>query len=166
MSSEAEQVPDSDGRSTTGTTRIRTSTRCTARSCTRSSGCARYRRQHDRVRVHRGRPEDFHEAVVSQLEMKRRREWDWTGLYKMVCQENNRCEGGKCKSRRDSRLENRTAGAYQVNRVMRSAGSRADDPGCAARDPGCAASRARPRAGAGRSASPGPCCQACRRRRP
>ena len=30
--------------------------------------------------------------------MKRHPEWETTGLYEMVCQENNRCEGGKCRS--------------------------------------------------------------------
>ena len=30
-------------------------------------------------------------------EMKLHPEWDKTGLYEMVCQENNRCEGGNCR---------------------------------------------------------------------
>jgi len=29
--------------------------------------------------------------------MKRHPEWEKTGLYEMVCNENNRCEGGNCR---------------------------------------------------------------------
>ena len=32
-----------------------------------------------------------------QWQMKRHPEWDKTGLFEMVCNENNRCEGGKCR---------------------------------------------------------------------
>ena len=31
--------------------------------------------------------------------MKRHPEWEKTGLYEMVCQENNRCAGGQCESK-------------------------------------------------------------------
>jgi hypothetical protein len=29
-------------------------------------------------------------------EMKRHPEWEKTGIYEMVCSENNRCAGGEC----------------------------------------------------------------------
>jgi hypothetical protein len=43
-------------------------------------------------------PKIFTKPWSVQWEMKRHPEWDKTGLYEMVCNENNRCEGGKCKS--------------------------------------------------------------------
>jgi hypothetical protein len=29
--------------------------------------------------------------------MRRHPEWEKTGLYEMVCSENNRCAGGQCR---------------------------------------------------------------------
>ena len=42
-------------------------------------------------------PKIFTKPWSVQWEMKRHAEWDKTGLYEMVCNENNRCEGGKCR---------------------------------------------------------------------
>jgi hypothetical protein len=42
-------------------------------------------------------PKIFTKPWSVQWEMKRHAEWDKVGLYEMVCNENNRCEGGKCK---------------------------------------------------------------------
>jgi len=42
-------------------------------------------------------PKIFTKPWSVQWEMKRHPEWDKTGLYEMVCNENNRCEGGKCR---------------------------------------------------------------------
>jgi len=41
-------------------------------------------------------PKIFTKPWSVDWEMKRHPEWDKTGLYEMVCNENNRCEGGKC----------------------------------------------------------------------
>jgi hypothetical protein len=43
-------------------------------------------------------PKIFTKPWSVQWQMKRHPEWEKTGLYEMVCNENNRCEGGKCKS--------------------------------------------------------------------
>ena len=45
-------------------------------------------------------PKIFTKPWSVDWEMTRHPEWEKTGLYEMVCNENNRCEGGKC---RDSR---------------------------------------------------------------
>jgi len=42
-------------------------------------------------------PRIFVKPWSVQWEMKRHTEWAKTGLYEMVCNENNRCEGGKCR---------------------------------------------------------------------
>jgi hypothetical protein len=42
-------------------------------------------------------PEIFSEPWTVEWEMKRHPEWDETGLFEMVCNENNRCEGGNCR---------------------------------------------------------------------
>ena len=42
-------------------------------------------------------PKIFTKPWSVQWEMKRHPEWDKIGLYEMVCNENNRCEGGKCR---------------------------------------------------------------------
>jgi len=42
-------------------------------------------------------PKIFTKPWSVDWEMKRHPEWDRTGLYEMVCNENNRCEGGKCR---------------------------------------------------------------------
>ena len=42
-------------------------------------------------------PKIFTKPWSVQWEMKRHPEWAKTGLYEMVCNENNRCEGGKCR---------------------------------------------------------------------
>jgi hypothetical protein len=42
-------------------------------------------------------PKIFTRPWSVNWEMKRRTEWDRTGLFEMVCNENNRCEGGKCR---------------------------------------------------------------------
>jgi hypothetical protein len=42
-------------------------------------------------------PKIFTKPWSVQWEMKRHTEWAKTGLYEMVCNENNRCEGGKCR---------------------------------------------------------------------
>jgi len=42
-------------------------------------------------------PKIFTKPWSVQWEMKRHPEWEKTGLYEMVCNENNRCEGGKCR---------------------------------------------------------------------
>ena len=42
-------------------------------------------------------PKIFTKPWSVQWEMKRHAEWAKTGLYEMVCNENNRCEGGKCR---------------------------------------------------------------------
>jgi hypothetical protein len=44
-------------------------------------------------------PKIFTKPWSVQWELKRHPEWDKTGLYEMVCNENNRCEGGKCRDR-------------------------------------------------------------------
>ena len=35
--------------------------------------------------------------------MKLHPEWDKTGLFEMVCNENNRCEGGNCRESEGSK---------------------------------------------------------------
>jgi hypothetical protein len=42
-------------------------------------------------------PKIFTKPWSVDWEMKRHPEWDKTGLYEMVCNENNRCEGGNCR---------------------------------------------------------------------
>ena len=42
-------------------------------------------------------PKIFTKPWSVQWEMKRHPEWDKAGLFEMVCNENNRCEGGKCR---------------------------------------------------------------------
>ena len=55
-------------------------------------------RQHHRLRVHGGRSRRSSRSPGRcEWEMKRHPEWEKTGLYEMVCNENNRCEGGKCR---------------------------------------------------------------------
>ncbi len=41
-------------------------------------------------------PKIFTAAWSQDFEMKLRPDWDVTGLYEYVCEENNRCPGGKC----------------------------------------------------------------------
>ena len=41
-------------------------------------------------------PKIFTAAWSQEFEMKLRPDWDKTGLYEYVCEENNRCPGGKC----------------------------------------------------------------------
>ena len=48
-------------------------------------------------------PKIFTKPWSVDWEMKRHPEWDRTGLYEMVCQENNRCEGGNCKASEGSK---------------------------------------------------------------
>jgi hypothetical protein len=42
-------------------------------------------------------PKVFTKAWSQEFEMKSRPDWDKTGLYEYVCEENNRCAGGKCQ---------------------------------------------------------------------
>jgi hypothetical protein len=42
-------------------------------------------------------PKIFVAAWSQDFEMKARPDWDGTGLYEYVCEENNRCPGGKCQ---------------------------------------------------------------------
>ena len=42
------------------------------------------------------RPEDLHAAVEQEFEILAKPEWDKDGLFEYVCEENNRCPGGKC----------------------------------------------------------------------
>ena len=42
-------------------------------------------------------PKIFTKPWSVQWQMKRHPEWEKTGLFEMVCNENNRCEGGNCK---------------------------------------------------------------------
>ena len=42
-------------------------------------------------------PKIFAAAWSQNFEMKARPDWDATGLYEYVCEENNRCAGGKCQ---------------------------------------------------------------------
>jgi hypothetical protein len=42
-------------------------------------------------------PNIFTAPWTEQFEMKHRPEWESVGLYEFVCEENNRCPGGKCK---------------------------------------------------------------------
>jgi len=42
-------------------------------------------------------PQIFTAPWSVDWEMKLHPEWEKTGLYEMVCQENNRCEGGNCR---------------------------------------------------------------------
>ena len=44
-------------------------------------------------------PKIFTASWTEQLEMELHPEWEETGLYEFVCQENNRCPGGDCSSR-------------------------------------------------------------------
>jgi hypothetical protein len=39
----------------------------------------------------------FTAAWTQEFEMKLRQDWDATGLFEYVCEENNRCAGGNCK---------------------------------------------------------------------
>jgi hypothetical protein len=41
-------------------------------------------------------PKIFVTAWTQDFEMKARPDWDTAGLYEYVCEENNRCPGGKC----------------------------------------------------------------------
>jgi hypothetical protein len=41
-------------------------------------------------------PKIFTTAWTQDFEMKARPDWDTAGLYEYVCEENNRCPGGKC----------------------------------------------------------------------
>ena len=41
-------------------------------------------------------PKIFTKPWTVSWEMKRHPEWEKTGLYEMVCNENNRCAGGEC----------------------------------------------------------------------
>lgn len=41
-------------------------------------------------------PKIFTAPWTQEFEMKARPEWEKTGLYEYVCEENNRCGGGKC----------------------------------------------------------------------
>lgn len=43
-------------------------------------------------------PKIFSAPWTVNWEMTRHPEWDKTGLYEMVCNENNRCEGGNCRA--------------------------------------------------------------------
>ena len=42
-------------------------------------------------------PKIFAAPWSQEFEMKLRPDWDATGLFEYVCEENNRCPGGKCK---------------------------------------------------------------------
>jgi hypothetical protein len=42
-------------------------------------------------------PKIFTRPWTVDWEMKRHPEWEQTGLYEMVCAENNRCAGGTCR---------------------------------------------------------------------
>jgi len=41
-------------------------------------------------------PKIFVSAFTQDFEMKARPDWDTAGIYEYVCEENNRCPGGKC----------------------------------------------------------------------
>jgi hypothetical protein len=43
-------------------------------------------------------PKIFTDSWTEQMEMKFHPEWEDTGLYEFVCQENNRCPGGDCNA--------------------------------------------------------------------
>jgi hypothetical protein len=43
-------------------------------------------------------PKIFTDSWTEQMEMKFHPEWEETGLYEFVCQENNRCPGGNCNA--------------------------------------------------------------------
>lgn len=45
-------------------------------------------------------PKIFTRPWSVEWQMKRHPEWEKTGLYEMVCNENNRCEGGNCRGGR------------------------------------------------------------------
>jgi hypothetical protein len=45
-------------------------------------------------------PKIFTRPWSVDWQMKRHPEWDKTGLWEMVCNENNRCEGGNCRGSR------------------------------------------------------------------
>ena len=44
-------------------------------------------------------PKIFAASWSEDFEMKLHPEWDAVGLYEFVCEENNRCPGGKCQSK-------------------------------------------------------------------
>ena len=44
----------------------------------------------------RDSPKIFTAPWSQDFEMKLRPDWDSAGLYEYVCEENNRCPGGKC----------------------------------------------------------------------
>jgi hypothetical protein len=41
-------------------------------------------------------PKIFTAAWTQEFTMKAKPEWDKVGLFEYVCEENNRCPGGKC----------------------------------------------------------------------
>ena len=41
-------------------------------------------------------PEIFSAVWSQDFEMKARPDWEQTGIFEYVCEENNRCPGGKC----------------------------------------------------------------------
>jgi hypothetical protein len=43
-------------------------------------------------------PKIFTSSWTEHWEMKRQPVWEKTGLYEMVCEENNRCPGGQCRA--------------------------------------------------------------------
>jgi hypothetical protein len=45
-------------------------------------------------------PKIFTRPWSADWQMKRHPEWEKTGLFEMVCNENNRCEGGNCKAQK------------------------------------------------------------------
>ena len=42
-------------------------------------------------------PKDLHQAWSQEFQTKLKPEWDQVGLFEYVCEENNRCPGGKCQ---------------------------------------------------------------------
>ena len=51
---------------------------------------------HALVRADDRRSEDLHAPWSQEFEIVAKPEWDAAGLYEYVCEENNRCPGGKC----------------------------------------------------------------------
>ncbi|HZL95375.1 MAG TPA: hypothetical protein VFB99_17095 [Vicinamibacterales bacterium] len=48
------------------------------------------------VHDHDRRSEDLHCPWSQEFEIIAKPEWEKDGLFEYVCQENNRCPGGKC----------------------------------------------------------------------
>ena len=44
-------------------------------------------------------PKIFTASWTENWQFKLHPEWEKTGLYEMICEENNRCPGGKCSNK-------------------------------------------------------------------